>query len=222
MSYGAVIVETRERVDLPRIIEQHMERLPPDWGLTVFTNALNAIEVKRNFPRARVVDVGGRVFTTMGYNFLLTSLEFWGALPYGKVLIFQHDSRLLRSGIEEFLKWDYVGAPWKFQNHGGNGGLSLRTKFVMQAIIKGEPFNPLAHGQEDLYFSNRVTAAGGKLAPREVCLKFSCESIYQLGTLGCHAIEKYMTAYEVRSIVNQYANRQPDSHRQWLWLRSFP
>jgi hypothetical protein len=101
MSFGAVIVETRERVDLPRIIEQHMEKLPSDWGLTVFTSALNEIEVKQNFPDARVIDVGKRALTIRGYSLFLTSLEFWGALPYEKVLVFQPDSRLLRSGIDE-------------------------------------------------------------------------------------------------------------------------
>jgi Protein of unknown function (DUF5672) len=222
MSFGAVIVETRERVDLPRIIEQHMEKLPSDWGLTVFTSALNEIQVKQNFPDARVIDVGKRVLTIRGYSLLLTSLEFWGALPYEKVLVFQPDSRLLRSGIDEFLKWDYVGAPWKFQDHGGNGGLSLRTNSIMQAIIKVERYNPFAHGEEDIYFSNRVIAAGGKLAPREVCLKFSCEAIYQLGTLGCHAIERYLTADEVHSILNQYSNKQPNSHRRSLRLQTFP
>jgi hypothetical protein len=82
------------------------------------------------------------------------------------------------------------GCPVEISRPRGNGGLSLRTNSIMQAIIKGEPYNPFAHGEEDIYFSNRVIAAGGKLGPREVCLKFSCEAIYQLGTLGCHAIER--------------------------------
>src|SRR5438094_5861580 len=104
MSYGAVIVETRERVDLPRVIKQHMVKLPSDWGLTVFTNGLSEIQVKQSFPHARVIGIRNVACPIIRYSFLLTSLDLWEALPYEKVLIFQHASRLLRSRMEEFLE----------------------------------------------------------------------------------------------------------------------
>ena len=46
---------------------------------------------------------------------------------------------LLKSGIEEFLKWDYIGAPWEKPKEGcfvGNGGLSLRTRDKMIEITE--------------------------------------------------------------------------------------
>jgi len=75
---------------------------------------------------------------------------------------------LLRTGIEEFYEWDYVGAPWKFQQHGGNGGLSLRNPKAMIEVIKRKPYKP-EYGNEDLYICNVLKEMPEfKLAPREV------------------------------------------------------
>jgi hypothetical protein len=82
MSYGAVIVETRERVDLPRVIEQHMVKLPSDWGLTVFTNGLSEIQVKQSLPHARVIDIRNVACPIIRYSFLLTSLRFLGGAAH--------------------------------------------------------------------------------------------------------------------------------------------
>lgn len=180
---GAIIIDNRT---LPHgVIERHSNYLPKDWEVVHVSNH--------------------NVKNWLDYNVLLTSERFWKAVPFEKVLIFQHDSGLLRQGIEEFLHWDYVGAPWKFQDHGGNGGLSLRTVKTMIETIAHTPYQPIIHGNEDVYFSNNIHRVGGKLAPREVCSKFSCESIFELGTLGYHAIDKHLNNEQVNQIMNQYA-----------------
>jgi carboxylesterase type B len=46
----------------------------------------------------------------------------------------------------------------------------------------------------------------GNLASRLVCEQFSVETIYRLGTLGWHAIHKYMSEKQVNDIINQYDN----------------
>lgn len=202
MMRTAVIVETRELPDLVRVIDSHMKMLP-GFKLIVFGSTLNEGIIKKNFPEARFIDLGVTTFSEMDYNRLLASRFFWDQC-LGKVLIFQHDSRILREGVEEFIEWDYVGAPWQFQEHGGNGGLSLRSQTMMKKVINTVEYNPSRHGNEDVYFSNYIPHLGGKLAPREVCERFSCESIFKLGTLGVHAIEKYLTAEQVSQILTQY------------------
>lgn len=181
MTYAAVIVDNRDWVE--PIIRQHEKFIPKDWPVYWIKN-----EVINN---------------QHDYNKLLTSKRFWRVMP-DKVLIFQHDSMLLRTGIEEFLEWDYVGAPWKFQEHGGNGGLSIRDKKAMLHVIDSIEWSPQL-GNEDVYFCNFLIAqSASKLAPREVCEKFSCESIFKLGTLGYHAIDKYLTPEQVTQIKCQY------------------
>lgn len=183
MKCAAIIVENR--FDVSEIIEGHKKFLPDDWVAIPW--------------HARGIK------TISDYNKLLTSLTFWKTLIlYDRVLIFQHDSALLRKGIEEFLEYDYVGAPWKFQEHGGNGGLSIRNPHAMFACIHKQQWNPKL-GNEDVYFSNLLKDMPEfNLAPREVCSKFSCESIFQLGTIGVHAIDKYLTEEEVIQIKTQY------------------
>ncbi len=181
MKYGAVIIENR--FDVYHVVENHKKFLPNDWEVIHLRNT--------------------GINSMLEYNQSLTSLELWENLRFDKVLIFQHDSKLLREGIEEFYEWDYIGAPWKFQEHGGNGGLSWRSKEAMIWCIKKQPWNP-SLGNEDVYFSNLLKDSPYKLAPRDVCEKFSCESIYKEGTLGYHAINKYLTKEQVNKIKTQY------------------
>jgi hypothetical protein len=147
------------------------------------------------------------------YNAILTRKDFWNRYSeYNRVLIFQHDSGLLREGIDEFLEWDYVGAPWYDgapwahpQNKGGNGGLSLRNPRMMIAILNKFRYPPM-QGNEDVFYVHHLEEVGGKLAPYEVCKKFSCETVFCLGTMGYHAIDKHMSQEQTEEILNQYAN----------------
>jgi hypothetical protein len=178
MKKGAIIIENRNIPNLDYIIRGHMKFLP-DWGFIHYKADIKTMD---------------------DYNKLITSVKFWESVPFDKVLIFQHDSKILRPGIDEFLEWDYVGAPWKFQLHGGNGGFSLRSKKAMIDTLKSFTWDK-SKGNEDIFFSNFLV---GNLAPRCVCDKFSCETIYKLGTLGTHAIDKYLTPAECETILSQY------------------
>jgi len=180
MKYGAIIIENR--FDVSDVIENYKKFLPNNW---------------------EVSHLNTQVDSMLEYNRVLTSIEFWAHSKFERELVFQYDSALLRSGIEEFLEWDYVGAPWKFQEHGGNGGLSLRNPMAMVWCIKQQPWDP-SLGNEDVYFSNLLKDSPFKLAPRYVCERFSCETIYKEGTLGYHAIEKYLTPEEITKIKTQY------------------
>lgn len=185
MKYGAIIIENRLSInEIEEVAMKHFKHLNRHWDFRYIKTKVRSLA---------------------DYNQLLTSPVFWDNIKYEKVLIFQHDSELLRSGIEEFLQYDYIGAPWKFQEHGGNGGLSLRTVEVMREVTKKFPYNA-SLGYEDVYFSNHVKQVGGNLAPREACSKFSCETIFQLGTLGAHAIDKYLSPEECIQIRAQYGN----------------
>lgn len=196
---GAVIVETRPLGNLPLIISSHMKMLDHTWGLTIYHGDKNKNMIYDNFPEARKIQVG-----KMGrkeYNNLLTSYEFWDSLPYEKVLIFQHDSLLLRKGMRDFLKWDYIGAPWGGNRIGGNGGLSLRSRAAMMDIIKSCSRHT---GNEDVYFSGNLQGTKKKYAPFKVCREFSCEMHPCLGTLGCHALFRYAHGKLRENILNQY------------------
>jgi hypothetical protein len=180
---AAVIVENRQLAGLQTIIDQHMAFLPNDWELIQLKPIIRNLQ---------------------DYNRFMTRASTWEPLiKYDRVLIFQHDSMILRDGIEEFLEWDYVGAPWKFQEHGGNGGLSLRNPRKNLEVIKHREWS-MAHGYEDVFICNHLHEVGGKLAPREVCQRFSVEAIFQLGTWGYHQIHSHLSSDQCEQIKNQY------------------
>lgn len=181
MNLGAIIIENR--FDVRDIVKRHAEYLTSDWQIVHVNNP--------------------NIKTMKDYNTVLTMRKFWEDIPYDKVLIFQHDSGLISYGIDEFLQWDYIGAPWKFQEHGGNGGLSIRSCEAMLWCIDQKPWNE-SLGNEDVYFSNLLLNSPFKLAPREECEKFSVESIYKENTIGYHAIDKYLTPHQVKKILTQY------------------
>lgn len=181
---SALIIENRDLPGLEQTILQHEKFLPKDCEIYHVKNeVINSIA---------------------DYNRLLTSKRLWRNIPTEKVLIFQWDSFLLKEGIEYFLEYDYVGAPWKFQEHGGNGGLSIRDSKAMLKIINQFPQWDTSEPNEDVWFCNGMLQLGMDLAPRKVCEKFSVESIYKLDTIGGHAIDVWLTPSECNSIRTQY------------------
>jgi hypothetical protein len=193
---AAVITETRYFDS--KIIRNHLDMLPDDFELVVFCGDRN-LNLFDEFDCYKYIV---SIRSLHDYNMLLTSAWYWEKLQqYDKVLIFQPDSKILKKGIDEFYQWDYVGAPWKFQQNGGNGGFSLRNPKVMYEIVKSVNYTGMPY--EDVWFSNNMNRFGN-LAPRDVCKKFSCETIFELGTLGYHAIHKYMNKSQIQQIETQY------------------
>jgi hypothetical protein len=204
MKYGAVIIDSRNMPELVDIIKDHIKHIPQDWGLTIFFSSANEKMLKDAFPDANFNNLL-TYWTPKSYcNDTMTSHLFWEGIPYDKIVFFQSDSMILRSGVEEFMHYDYVGAPWGHLLIGGNGGLSIRSKHKSIELLKKIPFDKEKHGNEDEYFSKYLHYVGGCVAPREICSMFSCESIFAFGTLGYHAIEKHLTEDQCNQIKNQY------------------
>jgi hypothetical protein len=207
----AVIVETRQLENIVDIVEEkHLKFIPKSFDFFFYCSKNNIEFLREKFKhnlRVNFFIMQEEIQTENDYNKLLTSESFWLTLnDYERVLIFQHDSEILRLGIEPFLQFDYVGAPWKFQNHGGNGGLSIRNPKAMIETIKRKPYRgQVLDGNEDVYFSNNLEVLG--IAPREVCELFSCESIFKKGTFGVHAIDKWLTPLQSSILKIQYKNQ---------------
>ncbi len=137
------------------------------------------------------------------YNKHLTSLDFWNQFEEENVLIIQHDSAILRNGIEDYYQYDYIGAPIKWIDFPAmNGGFSLRRKSAMINVIKNYHYNGLEN--EDMYFCNGLKQLNGNLPTFDVAKSFSCETIFNLGSLGYHAIDKYLTSQQINQIKTQY------------------
>lgn len=195
MKCSSVIVDSRQ-IDND-LIADHLEFIPDYWDLHVWTSG----STKLDFECTRHIYTGGGGHD---YNNFLMQSSFWKQLiDYDYVLIFQQDSMLLRNGIESFCRFDFIGAPLAHIKYPAmNGGLSIRkpTKMI-ECINRGLLFP--GHN-EDIRFSYTLNSLGGILPTKEVAMKFSCETIYSLNTLGYHAIESHLSENQVYNIKNQY------------------
>jgi hypothetical protein len=193
----ALFVETRQLPRLEDKIQSHLDKLPDDYELIIYHSRQN----RNLFKNIDCKKHETFISSLKDYNYFMTNAALWDSLKrYQRVLVFQNDSGILRNGIEEFYEFDYIGAPWVFQDKGGNGGLSLRNPKVMLRTCEKVAYH-LGLGYEDVYFSNHMN---GNLAPRNICERFSVETIYKLGTWGYHAIENWLTPKECNRILNQY------------------
>jgi hypothetical protein len=138
---------------------------------------------------------------------LFSSKYFWNNLYGEKILIYQEDACIFNSNINDFLKYDYIGAPWPLtQNDNdfcvGNGGFSLRSKSVMLSVINTISIENTKYNShtleyiknsnstippEDVYFSkNIIDFKLGIVAPHDIAQTFSMETIYNENSLGGH------------------------------------
>lgn len=201
----AVIIEPR-CIDILTDLLKWMVWLlsPKGWMFIVYVGNNNS-EIVTNFIEHQ--NLSNIVFvrslecdnlTIKDYNLLLTSSSFWESMPYENILIFQTDTLLLDGELDTFLKYDYVGAPWNKsmkwlkspdRHVTGNGGLSLRRKSAMLKVIQAVPYKDV---NEDTYFcliSKRLL----NIAPPEVSIEFSVETVAYRFPKGFHKCWKYMS-----------------------------
>jgi hypothetical protein len=214
----AVIVETRKLPHLEFIIRNNILKLGSDWSFTVICGVENYDFMKKICKsissEIKIIKLEISNITIEEYSKLLSSYDFWDMLVGEKILIFQEDSIIFNKNIEDFLKFDYIGAPWPnlFNEESvGNGGLSLRSKSVMKyitskyknsfSVLKDIPkkdFNIVKEHclekkyfddliPEDVYFSVILYNINDFVLPtKEEASNFSTESIFNEKSFAGH------------------------------------
>ena len=217
----AVLVDTRCLPNLEFVIRQVGRFLDDTWSMVIFTGNLNYDYVKNicdNIGNITVIKMGVDRFAINDYNNMLLTEIFWNMINAEHILIFQGDSLLLRYGINDYLDYDYVGAPWPHDSPTviGNGGLSLRRKSFIKRVFKEYSIDKaplqlkpdyLENVPEDVYFSYGLTYLGGKVPSLEQAKKFSVESIYCDDPIGMHQMW-HATEYWKQFIINSVMNVQ--------------
>ena len=193
----AVFIEFREFDHVEFIIRNAIMRLGPAWSYTVVCGNVNynfMITLCNNICKnIKVIKTTFSNVTINEYSDFLKTAEFWNLLIGEKILIYQEDSFIFNSNIDEFMDYDYIGAPWVERILPicvGNGGLSFRTRQIMLDVI-------LAVGKEgtfseeiiseDVFFSKHMQRLNiGRLADEETASKFSSELINKKDSFGGH------------------------------------
>lgn len=180
--YTAVIVEPRIHKALPFVIYNALRGLNKNWSILILCSKLNINQVKPflcNRVKCRVIF--DKNITREQYSQFCISKYFHRLIPTETFLLFQTDSMILNpSKIGKFLKYDYVGAPWK--DAVGNGGFSLRKKSKMIEIIQKVPYLGQA---EDLYFCKQTTVPLYRPSIEEA-KEFSVEQFFHPTPFGTH------------------------------------
>jgi hypothetical protein len=204
----AVIIEPRVHSDLLTVIKSTMFHLnetnsPIKWGLQIFHGNQNkefVENIQLSLTNVVLTNIGIDNFTHQEHSRYMESVEFWKQVKGTKALIFQTDSLLLRSGIDDFLGYDYVGAPWRKPKENqwvGNGGLSLRTVSKMIEICKNNPVDEEI--LEDIYFMKYMKGVG--VADIEMAMKFSMEDVFSPNPLGVHNPIRHITPEQLKKVL---------------------
>lgn len=203
---GMVIIETRTLPNMHAVLSNHVKYT--GWPLLIIHGDSNEEHVRKaaKFLPVEVEfhNIHENKLSSHDYNRLLGSIEFWEAMPWDKVLVFQTDSWLLRTGIEQYMQYDFIGAPLHhFMFPAMNGGLSLRDRAAMINIINRVNYEP-NFGNEDIYFCRILEMMSGKMPSKEIARSFSVETIKGFGSFGVHALDKYQSEEDCKLILNQY------------------
>jgi hypothetical protein len=197
---AAVILEARPFFFLPKVIRSTMFFLGPRWNLHVFVSELSDAYVKASLAGWNVTITKftrGARLPVADYNAILTSPSFWQTFTEDKLLLFQSDSLLAGSNVEEFLGYDFVGAPCaRFdEEYIANGGLSLRTRRVMLECLAG--FACPAGTPEDVFFTGALREMGASLPDLQTAASFAVESVYIRHPVGVHGTDKCYHSFEI-------------------------
>lgn len=206
--YTALIVEPRKHKALEFVFLNFKNNLKDnEWYFVIYCSIFNKdfvedIKNKLNID-IDIIPICDNNLTIPNYNYLLTHKKFYEVIPTNLVLIFQTDTLILNKEIiYDFLKYDYVGAPWFNEKDVGNGGLSLRNKSKMLEIINKKG---TCYENEDFYFSfprkydikmNKPTFEEGK--------RFSVEQCYHDKSFGIHKVWRNLKNQEYQQLIKLY------------------
>jgi hypothetical protein len=178
-----------------------LKNLDDQWNFIIFHGNQN-IEYINNIIDTKLADYKYRItlknlnvdnLTIDDYNKLFFTKEFYDHIPTEVFLVFQTDTLICeinKDKINDFIKYDYVGAPWTsphLENKVGNGGLSLRRKSKMLELLN--TCNPGQGIYEDVYFSNNDPSCNIEKLNKpsvEESKYFSTETIYSDQSFGLH------------------------------------
>jgi hypothetical protein len=209
--HEAVLIEYRCFPHLEFIIRTAILKLGKKWSHTIICGNKNydfmVMLCNKISDKIKIINTQFDNLSPSQYSTLLAGSKFWNLLTGEKILIYQEDSLIFKNNIDDFLHWDYIGAPWpentnNNKNNVGNGGLSLRSRETMLKIINKININNTKLNKstidymknsncttipEDVYFSKNMEEFNiGNLADHKSAFLFSTESLYNENSFGGH------------------------------------
>lgn len=218
---AVVIIDNRDNIMsvLSVMITCHNLNPNSQWTLVVMSSSRSIEYYKKHFNNDNRIEYislpifDKKYFDIDDYNIIMKHPDTWQYLyHYERVLTIQDDGMIVKPGVEKFLGFDYVGAPWPLDipvnkvvadvnpDLVGNGGLSLRNPKLMRDICiedkkenkSLELFNhDIQPIPEDVYFSIETYQRGASIPNRTLASSFSTEMLMNTNAIGFHKVWGY-------------------------------
>lgn len=197
----ALMIESRPLPNLVPHMLYMMSVVPPDWRFVFIGSRESVIGMEESYavkhqqiigkldlmvlPEPWEIDAKEKVFRT------LTDLRFYDEFLPGVewLLKYETDSILCansETSLNEWLDWDFVGAPRKPDDRfSGNGGLSLRRVSTIKRVLN---FQSRLNDSdpEDEWFGKRVYILPGAKVASGLEDALAVEDVYFEGAMGYH------------------------------------
>jgi hypothetical protein len=196
-----ILVETRKLTHLEFVLRYSLNKLESNfWAVNIYCNLNNYDFIyrmaKKISDKINIFILDMEIKQVSDYNKLLLKKTFWKYIKAKKILILQEDSLIFRKGIEEYLKYDYIGAPWS-NGHGkksplgfGNGGFSIRNVELCYKLLHSkykDQINLKKRINEDIYFSVGFSKFFNENLPTlDIAKEFSVEHVNSNNPIGGH------------------------------------
>ena len=223
----AVYIEFRVFPHIEFLIRNMIYKLGNDWSHTIVcgnNNYESILEICKNIsPNIIIIKMELGDININTYNNLLLSYQFWEIFTGDKILLYQEDSIIFKNNINDFILYDYIGAPWALTYSAnsptvGNGGFSLRTRKFIIEILKNKTYEHFLVNKyyghfdktaEDLYFSLVCLAYNlGNIPHPQIASLFATENVNNSDSLGGHQFwnsdRNWLNRME--TLINSYKN----------------
>ncbi|ORY87700.1 hypothetical protein BCR37DRAFT_390230 [Protomyces lactucae-debilis] len=226
----AVLVEMRTHLDWVYHVMHFIRTLDDDWPFVIYHSNHNEQMLRSNAELQPHIQSGKvqlhllKTIFSSGHSVsqFLTHTPFWDALaPADHILIYQIDSTLCASSphkIEDFFKYDYVGAPLDFSDDiemPFNGGFSLRNRTAMIHVINHE--RPFEHPDnkivwEDRWYSSVMARSSYpyRLPRGSVAATFAVEIRFYPRPAGIHRPKASLTRFSGEDSLEKLLRNCPE------------
>ena len=167
-------------------------------------------EITQNMKNVKYIHLDHNNINIRTYNKILKWKTFYEYfVDWEFVSIIQTDALICRHIDDVFFNYDYIGAPWGWNNilnkyRCFNGGFSLRRVSKMIEICNKNNFHSLniisGASNEDIFWSNQHDMK--YCTDKKIAESFSVELIYNSSPVGMHSVYKYMNIDNWKKIIN--------------------
>ncbi|KAG9692443.1 hypothetical protein KCU95_g7228, partial [Aureobasidium melanogenum] len=173
----ALLIENRPSPQLIPLLLHFTAVIPNDWRVRFMGSKESMASVNSSLAVQDQVNIG-----KMDLTYIPSNMSVAGTEQINSMLCANSEQSL-----NDWLDYDYVGAPWSLKDKGGgNGGLSLRKVSSIIEVLKHQVRLPNSE-PEDVWLCNRLSQrVGAKVANGTMENKFSGEMISSYSPMGYH------------------------------------